>query len=579
MASDPRELGLRNARDKAQEIRWRQVQARGPDSFGLFCAYFVDILLETPGEHSPLRWNDIQRQFYARRSGWDIVLKARRVGFTTVELARDLWFALVRPGVSVGVVVPPHKENTPRKKTIATLKHMIARLGRPVGASWAGAMVSFANGSSLTVLDAGGSEAAAGKLGRGDAYHRLHVAELAHYPYAGEMLDALLPTVPAPSQGGELVVESTPRGVGGSYYDLWNGALAGTNGITPHFYQWWWMAKYRVGTDDGPAQPVDAAEREVVLAARAVGVELSQAQLLWWRLKVQQIGIRKVLQEYPHDAKRCFLLSGESYFDAGALERVDLLAATRLPLPITELDAQAARPGPASPYVARLATFHRTVTRGGVPLLRVWHPPQPGGSYLVSVDCAGGGVNGDWLVAVVLRRNLVAKMHPDGRPVLGLNGLPRMVRRHEATLRARVPPPEFARWVHKLARGFGDALIVVERNGHGGTVLHVLDDELEYPHLWRDGKGVLGWFTGPHNRTAAIDDFADALQRDEFETSDPVLGAECRTFVHTKNGRIEADRGCNDDSVMAAVIGWSVACGPKSPQRGARGGLVSQAAP
>lgn len=579
-AERTRSIAARNALERAREQHWRVVQARGPDSFSTFCFRFVDIVLERPGEHAPFAWNDVQRAFAHRSTGRDIVLKARRVGFTTFGLARDLWFALTRPSVSVGIVVPPHKENLPRKNVLKTLRHMIRKVGRPVGDTWGGATVSFANGSTITVLDAGGSEKSAGKLGRGDAYHRLHIAELAHYPYAVDMLEALLPTVPGPELGGELLIESTPRGVGGAFYDAWQQAIANTSGITPHFFQWWWMAKYSAGTDTSPAEAVGPVEQEVLLAARAVGVTLTVAQMTWWRQQVALSGgVRKVIQEYPHDAKRCFLLSGESYIDVDAVERIELIGATCPPLNTLALDLLASKPSIAQPYVARLATFHRTSSRGGETLLRVWHPPAPGGSYVIPVDCAGGGINGDWLVAPVLRRTPVPLLHPDGRPVLGTNKLPRMIRQHVATLRARVKPSEFARWCHRLALAYGHALIAPERNGHGSTLIHVLEEEIEYPHLWRDSKGAVGWYTGPHNRTAAIDDLGDALYRDELWSADTLFASECRTFVRTKNGKLEHDTGCHDDIFMALAIGWSVINGPRSPQRGSRPGLVEQVAP
>lgn len=575
-----RTINAREVVARARELHWQQVQRRGPDSFSTFCFRFVDIVLERPGEHSAFAWNDVQRAFHHRRTGRDIVLKARRVGFTTMELARDLWFALTRPSVAVGIVVPPHKESLPRKNMLRSLRHMIRKIGRPLGDTWGGATVSFANGSTITILDAGGSEKSAGKLGRGDAYHRLHIAELAHYPYAVEMLEALLPTVPGPELGGELVIESTPRGVGGAFYDQWQQAIAGTSGVTPHFFQWWWMSKYAVGDDTSPAEATGPVEEEVLLAARAVGETLTTAQMTWWRRQVAASGgVRKVIQEYPHDAKRCFLLSGESYVDAEAIERLELVGATHPPLNTAALDNLAGRRSTAQPFVAKLAAFHRSSTRGGETLLRVWHPPTPGASYIIPVDCAGGGVNGDWLVAPVLRRQPVPLLHSDGRPVMGSNNLPRYIRQHVATLRARVKPSEFARWCHRLALAYGHALIAPERNGHGGTLIHVLEEELEYPHLYRDAKGVVGWYTGPHNRTPAIDDLGDALYRDELWSADTLFASECRTFVRTKNGKLEHDVGCHDDIFMALAIGWSVMAGPKSPERGARGGLVHQPAP
>lgn len=565
MAGNRALLKLRNARDRALELRWQQaLNPSNPDAFGTFCQFFIRITTDRPGVRVPLVWNRIQRRFCAHRLGWDIVLKARQVGLTTLELARDLWFALCRSSVAVAVIVQPHKENMPRRKVIAQLRDMIEHLGRSVGAEWSGATVRFANMSSITVLDAGGSEEAASKMGRGGTYHRAHVTELAHFPFAGVLLEAMLAAVPPPERGGEFTVESTPRGVGGAFYDLWVGAQANTNGLRPHFFAWFWLSSYALPVEgaDEVATPTDPEEVDLCSTAALAGCPLTKGQLAWWRRRVSALGIRTVQQEYPHDPRRCFLLAGDSYFDRAAIDRLDLASAKVMPMTAADLlkraKAQADMGKPVAPYTARLASFFTTVNRGNAQVLRVFEPPQPGCEYLVSVDAAGGGVNGDFLVATVLNRT----KHT-----------------HAATLRARVPPPDFTRWVHALALSYGAALIVVERNGHGGTVLHVLEHELEYPHLWRDAKGAVGWYTGPHNRMPAIDTLADALLHNTLHSPDPVFVSEARTFVRTKAGRIEADRGCTDDVVMSMVIGWSVLNGPRSPVKGPRKGFVPQVAP
>lgn len=578
MAGNRRVLALRALRDRALELHWQQAMDLADElrAFAVFCERFVSITTDIPGQRIHLRWNDIQARLMALRRAWDIVLKARQVGLTTLELARDLWFALTRPSVAVAIIVPPHKENLPRRKLISTLKDMIAHLNRPIGAEWSGATVRLANGSTLTVFDAGGSEEAASKMGRGGTYHRVHVTELAHYPYAKELPEALVAAVPRPERGGEFIIESTPRGVGGSFHEMWSGALAGVNGFTPHFFEWFWMAKYRTGADECPAVPGDEDEKAVVRAALAHGLVLSGAALLWWRQTRNTIGRRKMLQEYPHDPKTCFLLAGESYFDALALDRLD--AACRPCLSPQELAALGSRATTAQFFVQRLATLAQALNRSGLQLLRAWEPPLPGCSYVIPVDCAGGGVNGDWLVAPVLRRTpitLPARAVTSAQPAAPV----RYQWRHVATLRARVPPPEFARWVQLLALAYGGALVAVERNGHGGTVLHVLEHELEYTHLYRDAKLMAGWYTGPHNRLPAIDDLADALQSGDLESYDTAFAAEARTFVVHKDGKVAGDKGCTDDVVMAMSIGWAVLHGPRSPRKGAHRGLVPQAAP
>lgn len=561
---------LEGLRRRALMLRWKEVLARGPSSFGVFCQHFVRIGTKDGGAPTSFRWNRIQAQLEARRSGWDIVLKARQVGLTTVELARDLHYALTREHTRVVVVVPPHKTRENARRVVEALDYMRDRLteaGVAGVGEWVGSTLHLANGSRLTVYDTGGTKRSAEKVGRGGTHHRVHISELAHLEYGADILNSLLKTIPGPEKGGECVVESTANGAGGSFHDLWNGAVAGVNGFAPHFFAWFWMPEYQLragagGDDDAPAVAREEVEEELLAAARSVGVLLTVAQLRWWRQQVAREGLDKTLQEYPHDPSSCFLLSGSTYFDRNAIKRVEAEARAASPLSTMELARLAtgaeADARPIAPFYRRLADLHRTMNRGHGAILRVWEPPRPG-KYLISVDCAEGGTaesGGDWLVAVVLSRRS---------------------RAHVATLRAKVSPAEFARWVEKLAMAYGEALVVVERNGHGGTVLHVLHEELHYPHLWYDHAEKLGWWTGPANRLPAIDDLGDSLLRGEFTSPDPVFASECRTFVRKKTGKVEHENGCHDDVVMAVVIGWAVLCGPRPRQRGpAPPGLVRE---
>lgn len=556
---------LDTLKKRAFRARWKEVMSRGPDSFGLYCQHFVRIGTREGGAPIPLKWNRIQRRFAAQRRGWDIVLKARQVGFTTIELARDLWFALTRDHVRVIVVVPPHKTRENAKRIFEALGYMLDRLvecGIDVGAAWSGSTLKLANGSRLTVYDSGGTKRSAEKVGRGGTHHRVHVSELAHLEFGAEILNSLFKTVPPADRGGEFCIESTPNGAGGSFYDLWQGAIAGTNGITPHFFAWFWMPEYELRADlpddDAPAVAADDDEVRLIAAASKAGVTLRVAQLRWWRQNVMRESLDRTLQEYPHDPTSCFLLSGAMYFSRAAVERCEALAKATPPVTSAQLATLAARliDRPIGSFMQALSLFERRVNRGLGLFLRLWEPPAPG-RYLISVDCAEGGAgDGDWLVAAIFARS---------------------TKRHVGTLRARVGPSEFARWVHELACAFGEALIVVERNGHGGTVLHVLHEELHYPHLWRDAQGRLGWWTGPTNRLPTIDDLADALEQGEFTSPDPIFASEARTFVRKKSGKVEHEDGCHDDVVLAVSIGRAVLCGPRQPQRGPRAGIVREA--
>lgn len=512
--------------DPVRAARWAEVLALASTdalaSFRAFCEEFVTIPTKEGGARVPFRWNTIQRRFCEKRTGRDIALKARQVGFTTLEEARDIWFALVRPGVNVVLVTIPDAKHLYTRKACSDLEAMIDHLGVDVGARWAGTQVTFANGSTITVYDAGGSEKAASKTARSSTVHRVHLTEAAFYPYAALTTTALLRALPSAEQGGELTEESTPNGAGGVFYEHWQSATGGGSSLAAHFFPWFLQREYAIGPDDGPATARDADEEELIDAAHEVGVELSARQLRWWREQRELSGRDAVAQEYPHNAAKCFLLSGRSFFDSRALDRLE--ERVEPPLPVAML----------SPELSALVEdLGADGDEGGA--LRIWEEPTPGRVYLAVTDTSGGKRRADF----------PATMFFDIES-----------RAHVATFRQRVPPSEYARRLARVGRAFNTALLCIERNNHGGTVLVVLVEQEHYPELWSDHRGELGWCTTPGSRPQIVDGLADALLRDELPVRDAVLAAECRTFIVWPDGIPRAQAGCHDDVVMVAAIAW-----------------------
>lgn len=524
-AEEARKRAARN--DPRKAALWAEIRTLAGtqplESFRRFCHELVTIPTKEGGRRIPFRWNTIQRRFAEARTGRDIALKARQVGFTTLEEARDVWFALTREGVNVAVVTIPDAKHLYTRKIVADLEQMIEHLGFDTGAAWSGTQVTFANGSTITVFDSGGSEKAAGKTARSGTVHRAHLTEAAFYPYAHLTTTALLRAVPSVEQGGELTEESTPNGAGGVFYEHWQGATTGTSTLKAHFYPWFLQDEYVAGTDASAARARDADEEELIEAARECGVELNERQLRWWREQRTLSGADAVTQEYPHNAKKCFLLSGSTFFDAKGLERLEALA--EHPLPVEELPEELAA------LVLELNGEDDEVA------LRVWEAPQPGARYLGCTDTAGGKRTGDWPATLFFDVE---------------------TRRHVATYRQKVPPSEYARRLAKVGRLFNTALLVVERNHHGGTVLTVLIEQERYPEVWYDHRGEYGWCTTLASRGPALDGFADAILRGEFESPDALVVSEARTFVRHADGVPRAQAGCHDDLILAASIGWRV---------------------
>jgi hypothetical protein len=160
-------------------------------------------------------------------------------------------------------------------------------------------------------------------------------------------------------------------------------------------------------------------------------------------------------------------------------------------------------------------------------------------------DCSLGKATSDYLVTMVWERKS---------------------KRHVATLKAKVPAPQFARMSADLGLAFGNATWVIEKNNMGNTVLHVASEELHYPHIWcpnPEKPDDIGFYTGPGNRQTIIDDLVDAVSSEEFKCLDHEFVVEARDFIRNDEGRVEAAPGKHDDMVMTAAIGWRIMTMPR----------------
>ena len=91
--------------------------------------------------------------------------------------------------------------------------------------------------------------------------------------------------------------------------------------------------------------------------------------------------------------------------------------------------------------------------------LEIWLPPVPGKQYLVAVDPAGGGSEGDYSAAEVLEMETGLQCAEFAGHVGGL---------------------ELAQLVPSIAIEYNHAWLVVERNNHGSGVLALIESVCHY---------------------------------------------------------------------------------------------------
>jgi hypothetical protein len=164
----------------------------------------------------------------------------------------------------------------------------------------------------------------------------------------------------------------------------------------------------------------------------------------------------------------------------------------------------------------------------------IWFPPQSGKQYLVGVDPAGGGSEGDYSCAQVIERKTGIQC---------------------AELHGHFPLRELAKRLIGLAGSYNQALLVVERNNHGYGVLAHLQT-LGYTNLYREGSQD-GWLTSVVTRPAMIENLSAVLSVEPTVFRGLRLLNEFRTFVRQTDGSFGAAIGSHDDCVMAMAVAWA----------------------
>jgi len=328
--------------------------------------------------------------------------------------------------------------------------------------------------------------------GRGMTIHNLHCSEVARWPRDGaETLASLRSAVP---DGGEIVLESTPNGAGGIFYEEWQ--CAGETGYARHFFPWWYEHAYQLDTTK--IDVLSNEEEELVHQQK-----LSKNQIAWRRINRAQLR-SLAAQEFAEDPTSCFRASGECVFDLDAVDRAS---------------AENGEP-------------FESQDNGR---LLIWFPSKADKQYVIGVDPAGGGSDGDYSCAQVIERKTGVQC---------------------AELQGHFPLREFASRLAALARLYNQALLAVERNNHGYGVLAHLQS-MGYTNLYCD-DGQAGWLTSAITRPAMIENLAAVLVTEPTVFRSRRLLNEFRIFLRQLDGSSGAAAGSHDDCVMAMAIAWAV---------------------
>jgi phage terminase large subunit len=179
--------------------------------------------------------------------------------------------------------------------------------------------------------------------------------------------------------------------------------------------------------------------------------------------------------------------------------------------------------------------------------LEIFAHPQPGNDYDIGADVAEGLPEGDYSAAYVID-------HRTGEDVAVLHG--------------HIDGDLFARQLDWLGRYYNTALLGVEINNMGHSVVNVLLNYTFYPNLYyhdqynsESGKNETkpGWPTNNITRPILVDTLIEGIREGVWRINDINLINEMKTFVRNKQGKPQAQGkgtpdGAKDDRVMAYGI-------------------------
>lgn len=296
-----------------------------------------------------LRFNDMQAALHERKTGRDVCLKMRRGGMSTFWLAAYFADAVVMSGQSVRIV--PH---TPKaeKKLFADLKIMYRELPdhiRPTTRYFSLELIEFYDPVKGTVdsrINTQSVQPGHEDMGRSEGFTHLLLTEVPFW--RGDAKAAVLALIEA-AQYGQIVLESTAQGVE-LFHQTYQQAKKGQAGWTAHFFPWWFrrdlreagarlwkqgdeICLLRVGELFAPGDPASVGAMKLSPRERVIGMLVFRhlrrigamagygddwidddvaEYLAWRRRKIEQIGERDFLIEFPENDRECFEQTGRA---------------------------------------------------------------------------------------------------------------------------------------------------------------------------------------------------------------------------------------------------------------------------
>ena len=390
--------------------------------------------------------------------------------------------------------------------------------------------------------------------GRSDTIQFLHASEVGEWENGEELVASLMQTVPYLPKTF-IFLESTAKGKGNYFHKEWRNAEKGLNNFTPFFFPWWLIDEYEDYDDELIGEFTEYDNFLIDLFKKGFdtwsgehySVDESKfiPKLKFYRRKSKDFASdpARMYQEYPSIANEAFVASGANVFPVLRLAEMELEC-----LEDDEYDYYKLITGDShEDYVLEHMDYDPNVNDFTyVAPLKIFSHPEKGFEYVIGADVAEGLKTGDYSVAEVVEITTMKTV---------------------ARWRGKCDPDRFGELLGALGTYYNYALIGVEVNNHGLTTIQKLRDTF-YTNLYKRDRGYdedfeeptsnLGWKTDVRTKRLAIDALIRIVREGLNEDKDRIFVEEAFAFVRDERGRMNAEDGEHDDTIMAKAIAFQL---------------------
>lgn len=492
----------------------------------LWLKNFIKIV-DNSGNLVPFNVNKEQENFIKHMDKYNIILKSRQIGFSTLSLGLMLFYACTMPNTSYLMLsydgesvqnlfdrLKAMYESMPDKHKLPQKRMNKMEL-------------LLQNGSRISVKVASNKG-----LGRSFTCQIIHLSEFAFWSEEQQEKGLLgLEQALAKNDKSALIIESTAHGIGNNYYNIFTNAEKGHSKYKAFFYNWF-QNKTQFASEYDLADKWYRSEMHGQrLAARDLtpyekslydkGAMLKQLE--WRQWKLQDMTQDEFNQEFPSTPEEAFITTNVGVFDAEIItERYNNLPIALNVSEIKEL------PQSLLPYYGKGLFIYKDVKRKE--------------RYYGGID-TGAGLKQDYSSIVIVDSS--------GEQAATFN-------------RNDVPVYKFAKLAYDLGMYFNYCMYLPERNSYGLDLITRLRKEMGYLQVLKikkfdkvKGSRVwdYGFYTDNVSKDKLIMDFKEVFEEGMVLVNDRDTLDQMRIYVEN-NGSMGNIKGAknHDDLVIAFAL-------------------------